>query len=108
MPRADHDPYPGERTTWYQFKVPTDDWEDWQDQIPRSTPLYERLYTLIQIDTALDGDTNVAQMNLLSMKCERIRQRAETGRQAIDNGDPQKARAELEQIEEVAGALAGE
>jgi hypothetical protein len=101
------DYYPDRDTTPYRFTVPTEDWEEWKRTIPRTVPLYERLYALIQIDTALDGEANVASLNLLRMKLERIQQRAETAQHALEDGDGPKARAECEQIQDIAGDLLG-
>jgi hypothetical protein len=97
--------FPDQETTSYMVAAPTEDWNAWKNSIPRTIPLYERLYTLIQIDTALDGDVDVASLNLLRMKFERIEQRSKTARQALADGDVQKARAELEQIGEVAADM---
>ena len=94
--------------TTYQIGVPSDDWEAWKESIPRTIPLYQRLHALIQIDTALDNETDVAAMNLLRMKAERIAQRAATAQQALADDDPHKARAELEEIESLAAELSGE
>jgi len=99
--------YPDRETTLFQLHVPTEDWAAWKATIPRTVPLYERLYTLIQIDTALDGEANVASLNLLRMKLERIQQRAETAQHALEDGDTPKARAECEQIQDIAGDLLG-
>jgi len=108
---SDTDPtghmFPGRETTSYVAAAPTEDWEEWKANIPRTLALYERLHALIQIDTALDGETDVASLNLLRMKCERIQQRSQTARQALDDGDVQKARAELKQIDGLAGDLLG-
>ena len=94
--------------TTYQIGIPTEDWTAWKESIPRTIPLYKRIHALIQIDTALDGETDVAAMNLLRMQCERIAQRAATAQQALDDDDPHKARAELEDIADLAQSLAGE
>jgi hypothetical protein len=100
--------FPDAETTQYQVAVPTEDWTAWKDSIPRTMPLYERLHTLIQIDTALDGEADVSSLTLLQMKCERIAERSRTARNALENDDEGKVRAELEQIEDIAEGLAGD
>jgi len=42
--------YPGEDTTSYSFNVPTNEWHDWLDSLPRSVAAYERIRTLLQND----------------------------------------------------------
>lgn len=91
--------FPNQQTTQYQVAVPTEDWEAWKDEIPRSMPLYERLYTLIQIDTTLSGEADVASLNLLRIKLERIQQRAETAEHALDDDNLPKVRGELDDIQ---------
>lgn len=89
----------------YRFRAPRELWNDWKDSIPRSVSLDQRIIALIQIDAALDGETNVANMILLRMKLERIQQRSQTARQALQDGDGPKVRAELEQIDDIAADL---
>lgn len=105
MPDAEQ-VFPDRATTHYNLIVPETDWADWKDSIPRSIPLHERLHTLIQIDTTLAGEVDVASLTLLRMKFERIEERSKTARQSLAADDPQKARAELEQIAEIAGDVA--
>lgn len=97
--------FPDQDTTSYMVAIPTDDWEAWKRAIPRDIPLYERIYKLILFDAGPHADIDNASVNLLRMKYQRIEQRSKTARQALDDGDIEKARAELEQIGEVAADM---
>lgn len=107
MPAIAGPDLPASERVTYQFELPAEDWREWGDVVPRSTPKHERLYTLIQIDLALNGETDISGLNLLVMKLERVGQRAANAQDALDRNDPQKARAELEEIEALAADLVG-
>lgn len=91
-----------EETVTYQFEISKDRWRRWTDTVPRSTPLDQRLRTLVDIDSAFDGDAEVYKLNLLAMKFERIAQRSETAADALEREDRPKVLAELDKIQEIA------
>lgn len=86
----------------YRVCIPADEWDDWKDHVPRSTPLYERLYHLVELDLAFEGDADLAELRLMEMKFERVRERCKTGLNALANGNEEKAREEFLEIRDVA------
>lgn len=92
--------------THYQVAVPTDDWETWKRTIPRTVPLYRRIHELLKLDARRDADdTDDANLRLISLKFQRVQQRVENTRVALDDGDTDRAREELDAIEEIATGL---
>lgn len=89
-------------TTSYMVQMPADDWAEWKDSIPRSRPLYDRLHALIQIDTAFDGEADLAELRLVTMKFQRIEQRCMTALDALHDDDVEKVREELRTMRNMA------
>lgn len=93
-------------TTTYQFEIPSDTWNKWRDTVPRTVPLYARIETLIKMDAERADVDDVETTQLVTMQYNRIRQRSLTARDALDRGDEEKAREELQAIADVANAFA--
>jgi hypothetical protein len=89
-------------TTTYLIEMPTGDWDDWKDAIPRSKPLYDRLHTLVQLDAEFAGEVDATELRLTSMKFDRVHQRCQTALQAWTDGDHEKVREELHEIRSIA------
>lgn len=89
-------------TTSYMVEIPSDDWDAWKDTIPRSTPLYERLHRLVQLDAEFDGDADLAELRLTSMKFQRVHQRCQTALNSMADDDVEKVREELLTIRDIA------
>lgn len=106
--------YPDRETTHYLVAVPTEEWDDWKATVPRGLALYERLFDLIQADTAAGGvargdvegwdDEDEQMVRLLS---SRVLHRARRARTAHDNDNPERVREELTTIIDIAGELEG-
>lgn len=89
-------------TTSYLVEMPTDDWVAWKDTVPRSVPLYKRLHHLIRADATPSGEMDESDLSLVMLKFERVAQRVENAEVALDDGDGDRARRELENIREIA------
>lgn len=97
-----------EEVIQYRFDIDRDTWMAWKRDIPRTRTLDERIRALIEIDSALAGEADIASLRLLHLKCERIMHRADTARNALDAGNADKAAAELDAIHDLAADLATE
>lgn len=100
--------WPERETTQYQVAIPTEDWDDWKDTVPRTVPLYERLHDLLVMDTAAatDGwDEETEQM--VRMLSNRMRHRARRALTALENDNADRASEELETIVELAMQIEG-
>jgi len=100
-------PAPPDETITYQFEMDREAWREWTDNVPRSTPIHDRLRTLIELDTAVALETfDVARCRLVDMKADRITEKARQGQNAIRKREkPEQAVEKLAGIEEIAGSL---
>lgn len=92
-------------TTQYQVAIPTADWEAWKRTVPRTVPLYERLYRLIQEDTLPEDAYDQSDLQLWSLKFQRVEQRVTNAEAALDSDDTERAREELAAIREIATGM---
>jgi hypothetical protein len=97
--------FPDRETTQYQVAIPDDDWEAWKRSVPRTVPLYRRIHTLLQLDTDRDEEDDLNE-RLISLQFQRIVQRGQNIRDALDDGDQDRALEEVAKIEEIAGPIA--
>lgn len=97
--------FPGRETTQYQVTIPTEDWEAWKRTVPRTVPLYRRLYQLIQADTVPENHLEESDLSLLLLKFERIEQRVTNAETALDADDKARARDELQTMREIATGM---
>jgi len=99
--------WPGVETTDYLIHTPNDDWEQWADTVPRSTPLYYRLYTLIceDLHSSRAGGYDEMEERTARLLASRIERRSITARQAMERGDDESVREHLEKIEEIAATF---
>jgi hypothetical protein len=92
----------------YTYAPRRDDWREWTDTVPRSTPIYARLDTLLRYDREHDLDTLVARDSELeasddgvAVQMVRIRRRCAAAVQtARQNGadDAADALAEIKHL----------
>lgn len=95
-----------DEVTTYTLRIPSDDWNRWRDTVPRSTPLYVRLRSLINQDytAAATDDWEDMEERTAKLLADRIKHRARTARSAIGDDD-EKLRKQLDKIEEIAGTF---
>jgi hypothetical protein len=104
-----------ERTTvTYQFDCPSDTWRPWVNTIPRSTPIAERIRTLIEQDlsshqqAATSDAGSDADKKDTALLATRIRIRATQATAALrdsDGVDVDTAREQLADIRQLAEAV---
>jgi hypothetical protein len=97
--------FPDRETTQYQVAIPAEDWEAWKRTVPRTIPLYKRLYQLIREDTIPEDQMDDANLSLIMLKFQRVAQRVENAETALDDGDPERARDELAAIRDIAAEV---
>lgn len=91
-------------TTSYMVELPTQDWRAWKRQVPRTVPLYERLHDLIIADAAAterDGYDDMEERTA-RLLASRIQHRGRTAKNALDDGDIDKVRDEIDHMVDVA------
>lgn len=103
-PAPDHQ-FADEETVSYQVAMPADDWRAWKRTVPRTVPLYRRLYQLLVSDTIPEDQMDESDISLLLLKFERVEQRVTNAETALDDGDINRARKELQTIREVAAGM---
>lgn len=99
----------GDDTITYQFDMPTDEWREWTNTIPRNTPIDVRLQDLIRQDAsavaqAQNGDTEAASIELLASRI-RIRATQALGAVRGEDVDRETAVEQLEEVTDLASAL---
>ena len=100
--------WPDCETTQYQVAIPSEDWIDWKELVPRTVPLYRRIHELILLDIRASGlvkdggawDGEDEQMaRLLAGRIEHRARRAET---AVENDNAERVAEELDEITSLA------
>lgn len=96
--------FPDRETTSYNVTVPSGDWRAWKDTVPRSTTLYERLHELIREDTKAKqrGGYDDMEERTARLLATRIQHRGRTARQALERGDDDAVREQLDSMVEIA------
>jgi len=101
-PPADAD---AEDIVSYQFYADSDLWERWKDTVPRSVALHDRLHELIaqDLEATRGGGYDDMEERSARLLATRIHHRAQTAEQALEQGDDEKVRKELANIDDIAG-----
>lgn len=97
--------YPDRETTQYQLAIPSDDWAAWKRTVPRTVPLYERLFRLIQEDTLPEDAYDESDLQLWSLKFQRVEQRVTNAEAALEADDTDRAKEELAAIRDIATGM---
>lgn len=86
----------------YQFATDRETWRAWADSVPRSLNLDDRLVELIEQDThAAEGEWEDMEQRSAELLARRIKHRAKTAEQALDE-DSEKVADELAEIVRIA------
>jgi len=94
-------------TTQYNLHIPSETWDNWADTIPRSVPLYYRIYELIAGDLRATrmGGYDEMEERTARLLASRIERRAKTARDALEKDKDDHVREHLEKIEDVASTF---